>query len=169
MKPSLKQCCSWSSVALLSLACGSGIAQARSDAQHAGMNMVEMKFGPVPGLPACTAGSVQNGDPSKGPSVILAKAAKGCVIPWHWHSPSEHLMMISGKARAEMKDAKPLTMHAGAYALMPSKHVHQFTCLQTCTFYVYSDAAFDIHYVDGQGKEIASDDALKMTKKAPAK
>jgi hypothetical protein len=45
--------------------------------------------------------------------------------------------------------------------MMPSKHVHRFTCTQACTLYVYSDAAFDIHYVDDQGKEIPSEEALK--------
>jgi quercetin dioxygenase-like cupin family protein len=136
--------------------------------QASAKNMKEMQFMAFPGLPTCTSGSVQNGDPSKGASFILVKAKAGCVIPWHWHTPSEHLMMVSGVARAEMKDGETLTLQSGGYALMPSKHVHEFTCQRECTFYVYSDAAFDLHYVDPKGQELPAADALKAVKETAA-
>jgi quercetin dioxygenase-like cupin family protein len=140
------------------------------DAGHAaGQNMVEMKFGMVPGMPTCSTGSVQSGDPTQGPSILLAKAAAGCSVPWHWHAPNEHLMMVSGVARLEMKDGKPITLRAGGFAMMPSRHVHQFLCTSSCVLYVYSDAAYDIHYVDGQGKEISPADALKAVKETAPK
>lgn len=143
------------------------VAQGQADAAHAaGQNMAEMKFGMVPGIPTCSTGSVQNGDPGKGASILLAKATTGCSIPWHWHTPNEHLMMVSGVARLEMKDGKPLTLRAGGFAMMPGRHVHQFRCTSSCVFYIYSDAAFDMHYVDGQGKEMAPGDALKAVKES---
>lgn len=139
--------------------------QAQEMGTRSGQNVTEMTFTNVPGLPTCTVGSVQNGDPAKGPSIVFAKIDAGCVIPWHWHTPSEHLMMVSGVARIEMKDGKPLTLESGGYALMPSRHVHQFRCETACSLYIYSDAAFDIHYVDAQGNEISVEDALKSTMK----
>ena len=75
-------------------------------------------------------------------------------------------MMVSGVARMEMKDGKPLTLRAGGFAMMPGRHVHQFRCANSCVFYIYSDAAFDIHYVDGQGKEMTPGDALKAVKES---
>lgn len=146
-----------------------GIAHAEGAAGHAGRNLAEMKFGPVPGMPTCATGSVQNGDPGKGPSIIAAKSSAGCTIPWHWHTPNEHLVMVSGTARLETKDGKPMTLRAGGFAMMPSKHVHQFRCTSACMLYVYSDAAYDIHYVDKEGKEIPPDDALKAVKEKTAK
>jgi quercetin dioxygenase-like cupin family protein len=137
--------------------------QAQEMSSKSGQNVTEMTFANVPGLPTCTVGSVQNGDPAKGPSIIFAKIDAGCVIPWHWHTPSEHLMMVSGVARIEMKDGKPLTLESGGYALMPSRHVHQFRCEKACSLYIYSDAAFDMHYVDAQSNEISAEDALKST------
>ena len=128
-------------------------------------NVTEMTFTNIPGLPTCTVGSVQNGDPTKGSSIVFAKAEAGCVIPWHWHTPNEHLMMVSGVARIEMKDGKPFTLKPGGFALMPSRHVHQFRCEQACSLYIYSDAAFDIHFVDAQGNQISVEDALKSTLK----
>ncbi|HEU4872987.1 MAG TPA: cupin domain-containing protein [Pyrinomonadaceae bacterium] len=156
--------------ALLALLSISTAVQAQEMGAKSGQNITEMKFTNVPGLPTCVVGSVQNGDPTKGPSIIFAQIDTGCVIPWHWHTPSEHLMMVSGIARIEMKDRTPLTLESGGYALMPSRHVHQFRCNRTCSLYIYSDAAFDIHYLDAQGNEISTEEALKSTlKKKPGK
>lgn len=123
------------------------------------------KFVTFPGLPACSKGSVLNGDPSKGGSVILIKTASGCVVPWHWHTPTEQLMFVAGSGKGEMKDGAPVLLHTGDYLSLVSKSVHQFTCVAACTFFLASDAAFDIHYVDKDGKEISSDEALKSKAK----
>jgi quercetin dioxygenase-like cupin family protein len=119
------------------------------------------KFAPMPGLPACASLSVQRGDPSKGAAVILLKAASGCVIPWHWHTVNESLVMVNGRAKIEMKDGAPVTFRPGDFIFLPGKHTHQFSCLAACMLYVMPDGAFDIHYVDASGKEISPDEAIK--------
>lgn len=124
------------------------------------------KFVNLPGLPTCMTLSVQDGDPSKGAAVILAKFTSGCTVPWHWHTATEHLMGISGLAKGEMKDASPVTLSAGDYLLLPGKSVHQFHCVTACTVFLSIDGAFDIHYVDASGKEIPPDEALKSKMKA---
>jgi len=126
------------------------------------------KFGPLPGLPACMTLSVQRGDPTKGPAVILIKTTPGCKVPWHWHTASEALMMVSGKAKIEMKDATPASspVAPGDYVFLPGKHPHQFTCISGCTFFDVTDGAFDIHYIDKDGKEIPPEQALPQ-KPAP--
>lgn len=143
-------------------------ARAQEVPAQPGVNMATMKFVTVPPLPTCATASVPHGDPTKGPSFILAKGSAGCVFPWHWHTPNEHVMIISGEASLEMKDATAVTLQAGGFALMPSHHVHQFKCLSACALYVYSDAAFDMHYVDKQGNEISAADALKPFGEKPA-
>lgn len=142
-------------------------AQESADAPAA-RNMAEMKFGPVPGLPTCASGSVQTGDPTKEPFFILAKLTSGCSIPWHWHTAGENLMIVSGSGRVEMKDGPSQTLRAGGFVLLPSRHVHQFLCKKDCTFFFYSDGAFDIHYLDKQGAEISPDEALKAVKEKAA-
>lgn len=127
------------------------------------------KFMNIPGLPTCTRGSVQNGDPTKSSFVILAKVAAGCTIPWHWHSITEQVMMVSGSGKVSMKDGAPAMLHAGSYVNLPSKGVHEFHCVAACTLFIASDGAFDIHYVDKEGKEISIDEALKSEAKAPMK
>jgi len=137
--------------------------------QPVARNVPEIKFAPVPGLPTCGPGAVESGDPRNGPSVILARISAGCTIPWHWHTPNENLMLVSGVAHIQARDGKPLTLRAGGFALMPSRHAHQFRCTTACLLYVYSDAAFDIHYVDDKGTEIAPDAALKSVKETAAR
>jgi quercetin dioxygenase-like cupin family protein len=125
----------------------------------------ENKFAPLPGLPACATLAVESGDPAKGPSVILLKGPAGCMIPWHWHTPTEQVMIVSGSVKVEMKDTgRNSVLGPGGYAMMPSKHVHQFTCASACAAFVSSDAAFDIHYVDAKGGEIPPEAALSKKK-----
>jgi quercetin dioxygenase-like cupin family protein len=123
------------------------------------------KFMNLPGLPTCASATVQNGDPSKGPAVLLVKAASGCTVPWHWHSANENLMIVSGRAKAEMKGGKAVDLKSGDYLKMPAKGVHQFTAVSAMMMFVATDGAFDIHYVDGSGNEITPDQALSAGKK----
>lgn len=132
--------------------------------------MSSSKFITLPVAPACLTLSPQHGDPMKGAAVILMKATAGCKIPWHWHTANENLMFVSGKGKVEMKDAGAAqTVGAGDYVYMPSKHVHEFTCTAACTFFNSIDGAFDIHYVDKDGKEISPEEALKASGKPAMK
>ena len=77
---------------------------------------------------------------------------------------SDVRMIISGSAKVEMKGGSAATLGPGGYAMMPSKHVHQFTCATACSAFVNSDRAFDIHYMDAGGKEISPEVALPKGK-----
>ncbi len=128
------------------------------------------KFMTLPVLPACMSLSAQHGDPMKGPAVLLVKFTSGCVVPWHWHTSNENLMMVSGKAKAEMKPSGAHMMSAGDYIFLAGKQTHQFTCISSCVVFDVIDGAFDIHYVDAAGKELTPEEALKpMAKPATAK
>jgi hypothetical protein len=79
-------------------------------------------------------------------------------------------MLVSGPAKAEMKDGSPVTLRAGDFLYLASKHIHQFTCEVACKMFdVTGDAPFDIHYVDASGNEVAPDQALKAEPKTSAK
>ena len=132
--------------------------------QSMAKNLNEQKLGAFPGLPACFVGAVLSGDPGKGPSLLVGKFSTGCTVPWHWHTPDEHVMLASGVGRMEMKDAKTAVLRSGGYAMMPGHHVHQFTCLSTCVMFLKADGAFDTHYVNADGKEIPPEEALKKKK-----
>jgi quercetin dioxygenase-like cupin family protein len=148
---------------------GMAVQSARAEDKMVYAGKASSKFVNMPGLPTCSTASVQNGDPSKSGSVILVKAASGCVVPWHWHTPNEQLMVVSGSGKVDMKDGSPAALHSGDYLSLPAKSVHQFACAAACTFFIASDGPFDIHYVDKAGKEISPDEALKSKGKAPMK
>jgi quercetin dioxygenase-like cupin family protein len=147
---------------------GFSLAQGMGSMTTAGHNLADMKFVTLPPLPTCAKGSIASGDPTSGASIIVAKIAAGCVIPWHWHTPIESVMVASGVARMDMKDGTPATLKTGGVAIMPANGIHQFTCIQACTIFIHSNVAFDIHFVDKAGKEITPGDALKAVKENPA-
>ncbi len=78
------------------------------------------------------------------------------------------MLLAAGFASAQGQEGKPLTLKAGRFAMLPSRHVHEFHCATPCSLYVHSDAAFDIHYVDDQGKEISPADAMKAVHQTAA-
>ena len=124
------------------------------------------KFGAVANAPACFTVAVERGDPSAGPSVMLARFAPGCVAPFHWHTPSETAMVVSGALEVQMKDDKAFVAHHGDYVFLPGHHVHRATCSASapCLVFLSSDGAFDVHWVDAAGQEISLEAAVKDAK-----
>ncbi|MHB8540880.1 MAG: cupin domain-containing protein [Candidatus Acidiferrales bacterium] len=152
------------------------VGSATVQAQNAKGPMIHMhsalKFGPLPNLPACVTGASEQGNPMSEASTLLLHFRAGCSVPWHWHTPEETLMIVSGTIRAGMKgESKPMFLHQGDYAALPSHNVHQARCVGTvpCTVFLQSSGAFDIHYVDSAGKEIPLSEAVKPAVKARAK
>jgi uncharacterized protein (TIGR02246 family) len=128
-----------------------------------------IKFGPDPDAPKCFTLAVEQGDPEKGPSVILAKFSPGCVAPWHWHSPGETAMAVSGALEVQNQGDKPFVAGHGDFVYLPSHHVHRATCQGSapCLVFLSSDAPFDTHWVDEAGQEISLEAVLKTVKPAP--
>jgi len=126
------------------------------------------KFGPIPNAPECFTVAVEKGDPTKGASVILARFVPGCVAPFHWHTPTETAMIVSGSLELQMKDDKALVAHHGDFVFLPAHHIHRATCMGSapCMVFLTSDGAFDVHWVDAAGKEISLEAAVKYAKPA---
>ncbi len=154
-------------VGLVCLALSSAMAQ-QSGQKPVVNKVATAKFVTVPSAPDCVTRAIERGDPSSGPAVFLFKFAPACAVPWHWHSPNEHVMIVGGTLQLEMKGEKPVSVGRSDFFFMPSHHIHRVKCLGAvpCTFFLYLDGVFDIHYVDEAGKEIPRDEALKGTKKA---
>lgn len=123
----------------------------------------------IPGLPDCFKGLPVQGDPFKGAATIYAKAAAGCNIPTHWHTATENLVWVSGFANLKMKGSADQAPSSGMFIHLPGKHEHALKCTSACTLYVITSGAFDIHYVDANGKEIPVEQALGAKKPASPK
>src|SRR5437879_11676602 len=73
------------------------------------------------GEPACLKVARENGDPDKGASTFLLEAPSGCVVPAHYHSAEEQLMVIRGDVLTGMDGMAEATLGPGGFAMMPSK------------------------------------------------
>jgi quercetin dioxygenase-like cupin family protein len=104
------------------------------------------------GEPACLKVARENGDPDKGPSTFLLEAPSGCVVPPHYHTAEEQLMVVQGDVLTGMDGMAEATLGAGGFAMMPSKAMHWFTCKSknTCLMFVTFDRQYDIVWAKPQ-------------------
>lgn len=63
--------------------------------------------------------ATEQGDPSKEPSVLKMKGSAGCAVPWHWHSATENIMMVSGTAMTQVKGEKLTKLGPGSFLSFP--------------------------------------------------
>jgi quercetin dioxygenase-like cupin family protein len=131
----------------------------------------EAKFMAVPGVPECATLAPLHGDMSKGSATLMVRMTAGCMVPYHWHTPSEEMIVMQGTALSQMRGERPVMLKVGAYTQLPSPHVHRFRCTSKvdCLFFLVADAAFDIHFVDEAGKEISTEAALAAARKDSGK
>lgn len=120
------------------------------------------KFVNSPTLPACATINVVDGNPATEAATIMIHITEGCVVPWHWHTSKERIVVVKGNGVVEMKEGKTLNVVPGEFVAMAAKHIHRFTALTDVILYNMPDGPFDIHYVDPTGKEIPLADALKQ-------
>ena len=109
-----------------------------------------VKFSPDADV-KCLSSALETGDPTRGRSTFVLKAPPGCVVPWHFHTAEEQLIIISGIVLAEMTDHQPTRLGAGGFAVMGTRMAHQFTCRgkQSCLMFVAFDRAYDIFWAKG--------------------
>src|SRR5437868_2717915 len=62
-------------------------------------------FRPDPDLPNCSSAPVR-GDPKNGPSTWLVRSDGDCVVPMHWHSHGEIVIVVSGTAEIDVRNHK---------------------------------------------------------------
>jgi hypothetical protein len=68
----------------------------------------------------CLSSALEAGDPTTGRSTLILKASPGCVVPWHFHTAEEQLIIISGTVLAEMTAHQPTRLRPGGFAMMGS-------------------------------------------------
>ena len=98
------------------------------------------------GQPACLKSALENGDPDTGASTFLLEAAPGCVVPAHYHTAEEQLIVVRGDVLTGMEGMAEKTLGSGGFAMMPGKAMHWFTCQskEACLMFVTFDRKYDI-------------------------
>jgi quercetin dioxygenase-like cupin family protein len=107
--------------------------------------LADVKF-PAGDGPDCLQFFLENGDIKTGPSTAIMKAAPKCVVPPHYHTAEEQLIIVRGYVSTGMEGMKDTVLGPGGFAMMPSKAPHWFTCTakEECLMFVTFDRAYDI-------------------------
>jgi quercetin dioxygenase-like cupin family protein len=125
------------------------LSQAQTTKNHGVVRpLSELKLDPDDDV-KCLFSAVETGDPTKGPSTIILKAPPNCLVPWHYHTAEEQLLVVQGNVRTEMEGMSPRVLGPGGFATMPSKVKHQFSCQSKteCLMFVTFDRTYDIFWV----------------------
>ena len=96
--------------------------------------------------PDCLQFFLENGDLKTGSSTAIMKAQPKCVVPPHYHTAEEQLIIVRGNVSVGMQGMQDTTLGPGGFAMMPSKRPHWFTCTarEECLMFVTFDRPYDI-------------------------
>jgi quercetin dioxygenase-like cupin family protein len=105
----------------------------------------KVNFPPGDG-PDCLQFFLETGDLKTGPSTAIMKAAPKCVVPPHYHTAEEQLIIVKGNVSTGMQGMEDTVLGPGGFAMMPSKRPHWFTCTakEECLMFVTFDRPYDI-------------------------
>jgi len=105
----------------------------------------DVKF-PAGDGPDCLQFFLENGDLKTGPTTAIMKAAPKCVVPPHYHTAEEQLIIVKGNVSTGMPGMPETVLGPGGFAMMPGKAPHWFTCTakEECLMFVTFDRAYDI-------------------------
>jgi quercetin dioxygenase-like cupin family protein len=131
---------------VLSLGAIAGSGQAPS--QGIVRPLAAAKFAPGDDI-QCLYDLLENGDPATGPSTFLLKAPPKCVVPPHFHTAEEQLIVVSGDVSTGMEGMLDTVLGSGGFAMMPGKKPHWFSCVSKteCLMFVTFDRTYDITWI----------------------
>src|SRR5437660_8507641 len=105
----------------------------------------EVRF-PAGEGPDCLQFFLENGDMKTGPSTAIMKAKPNCVVPPHYHTAEEQLIIVKGDVSTGMEGMKDTLLGPGGFAMMPSKAPHWVSCTakDEGVKYVTIDRAYEL-------------------------
>jgi quercetin dioxygenase-like cupin family protein len=122
--------------------------EAQTEKQGVARSLAEAKLAQDDDV-KCLLSAVESGNPANGPSTIVLQAPPNCLVPWHYHTATEQLIVTAGTVRTEMDGMPAHSLGPGGFASMPSKAKHQFSCQSktACVMFVTFDRVYDIFWV----------------------
>ena len=114
----------------------------------------DLRWGPCPpGMPEGCEIAVLHGDPAKPNADVFLKVPAKYVIPPHWHTSAERMVLVAGELEIEYAGHPATTLKAGTYAYGPAKAPHKASCAKgaACMLFIAFEAPVDA--VKGGGEE----------------
>lgn len=88
-----------------------------------------LKWGGCPDfMPRGCEIAVLHGDPAGNNADVFFKVPANAVIPRHWHSSAERMVLVAGTLTVTYDGHPPVTLQAGSYAYGPARQPHHATC-----------------------------------------
>lgn len=106
----------------------------------------QLKWGPCPPfLPKGCQITVLQGDPAKNNADIFFKVPANSVLPRHWHTSAERMVLVSGELHVTYDGHKTAVLKPGSYAYGPAKLAHRAECKQAgpCVLFIAFEQPID--------------------------
>ena len=107
-----------------------------------------LTWGPCPEfMPKGCGIAVLHGDPAKPNADVFFRVPGKAVIPRHWHTSAERMVLVSGEMAVSYDGQEPATLRPGTYAFGPAKAPHSATCASAapCVLFIAFEGPVDAH------------------------
>ena len=142
---------------LLGLGCSFVYAQAPVPEQSVTWTAEDpsIKWAPCPPfLPPGCGIAVLHGDPSKDNVDVFLKVPAKSVLPPHWHSSAERMVLVAGELHVTYDGQKMAVLRSGTYAYGPAKVPHKGFCASDvpCVLFIAFESPLDAVPVESSAK-----------------
>ncbi len=114
-----------------------------------------LEWGPCPPfMPAGCGLAVLHGDPAKANADVFLKIPASGVIPDHWHTSAERMVLVAGELHVTYKGQAKVVLKPGMYAYGPAKLPHSASCASgaPCVLFIAFESAVDAVPTDTPAK-----------------
>jgi len=111
-----------------------------------GIDDAGLQWGPCPEfLPAGCAIAVLHGDPAKDNVDVFFKLPGNSMLPLHWHTSAERMVLVSGELRVSYQGQDEVALKPGMYAYGPAKLAHHGVCAsaEPCVLFIAFESPLD--------------------------
>lgn len=105
-----------------------------------------LKWGGCPDfMPKGCEIAVLHGDPAKSNADVFFRVPANAVIPRHWHTSSERMVLVAGELRVTYDGQEAAVLKPGAYAYGPARLPHQAVCAGAgpCVLFIAFESPVD--------------------------
>ncbi len=106
----------------------------------------DLKWNPCPPfLPKGCGIAVLNGDPAKNNLDVFFKLPGKSVLPRHWHTSAERMILVAGELHVEYEGQKTAILKPGTYAYGPARKPHGGKCAskEPCILFIAFELPLD--------------------------
>lgn len=105
-----------------------------------------LKWGGCPDfMPKGCEIAVLHGDPARNNADVFFKVPANAVIPRHWHTSAERMVLVTGELYVTYDGHPPAVLRPGSYAYGPARLPHKAECGATgpCVLFIAFESPVD--------------------------